>query len=156
MLGVAIICVYHSQQVFRISDFFKETIDLNWAKFDRDVTIKWNVIRFRTKKPTIFCWNTSLFYINRMEDSDARAICLDIFTFPKILPCGHTFCFQCFEEISSEQRRIPGPSAGSWKGWCGGGSDSCSQGRIQDFRLQGVHWKLIKETLSICLYNYRF
>jgi len=44
-----------------------------------------------------------------MTDSDACAICLDTFTFPKILPCGHTFCFQCSEEISSEQRTIRCP-----------------------------------------------
>lgn len=53
-------------------------------------------------------------YLDRLLGKDLVnllkcSICLDYFTEPTILPCGHTFCFTCLKNIGEYQIRSAGP-----------------------------------------------
>ena len=37
-----------------------------------------------------------------LDDQLTCSVCLEQYTNPKILPCGHSFCLKCIEPISAE------------------------------------------------------
>src|SRR6218665_369735 len=52
-------------------------------------------------------------YINaeqkqELEESTTCCICTEIYKYPKLLPCFHTFCMNCIQETGLEQGKTPG------------------------------------------------
>jgi len=46
--------------------------------------------------------------VQELEDSTSCCICTEIYTFPKLLPCGHTFCMNCIQETVLKISKDPG------------------------------------------------
>src|SRR6218665_2414241 len=44
----------------------------------------------------------------QLKDISKCCICSETFTDPRILPCVHTFCMQCLEEVGSKSNKKPG------------------------------------------------
>jgi len=41
----------------------------------------------------------------KLDDVTECSICTEVYTDPRVLPCGHVFCFKCIEAWSNEKRQ---------------------------------------------------
>ena len=46
--------------------------------------------------------------MTKLDDITECCICLKTFTDPRMLPCIHTFCFQCLKDLADKSNKKPG------------------------------------------------